>query len=1253
MASKSNKSKILGFTGELIALGNKQPRSGDSSGDSKKISGTSSPLTVGVGASSSIPKTSSFSSFEKKWESESTTKKLKSSGSFSQTEKSRNDAWEEMASEVVPSEFISSIYEAEVDSDEERIESLICGCVKALKNSKPKAEAMLTFQMVYLAKVRPTYFFTEYSTEAVSCLLRHKGRTSIQVIVTGVNVLMLAYEKEKIWPESFVKLYIEDSINDRIWVDRTECKPFVKNIITAFGTRSPSRSAPQMDSTLSIPRIEASGSPNPANFDIKDETSASVDSYDLAVFPRFQGLEDVIEKRVIDVIQEQLSKRQDSISKNFLKFLAAASGIQHVRFFASQRLEMWLMNPKLLPASHELFLSMCANCTTAMDTEVVANVLKLRIKSKAITSVYFSSIKELIDAEPGNLRLIVLFLDKVDQYCLKDMWTNETERTVLLRIASEIPPSEDTLVRVLKCALSKDHPLSSADALDIVDQLVKRALLLESQRRDERYVLNFDDQYSNIIDLVLDLTLYKHPENIPLPIGYEPPRLAITTLYWKAWSILILLVCQNPSTLGAIAWDQYPILRLLMEMCITHNFQWPPPTSLESSEEVHLKEVQISSIEKTTILEFEGHLAAASTKESITENNSRLLFQLITFDPTGRYRKPGSAFLDQLSQLNSTFQLGSLLSRSRKPDFLLDILRRQSSVQSFAWLSNLIRTNEGALSLLPVQCLCEFLLHECQQITSAAESSFFLDQHKNLILYLRSFLFGEDTEVPAIQEVAEYFLRRIHSSHTITRRNAFRALKLLLLPPIDLEVEMHAKSDVSCVLQYLPKMPRFDAIRSITMSAFAQVCLVETEASFIISYLEFLVSGINDYDDLDKFGELIVDLSQLLVERGTMLNAVILKHKHGLRAIDFLTTLFLKYTHRIANPPRPLYAWGPDTDLIFVRFPNGQATTVSILVVHAVAILLAFGPGATHHLFGQLLDFWFPESGELPQGFVMNSTEEAVLFPDWLKLRMIRSSNQRLADAALRDLQPCQLILFIQSFGIPVASMTKMLNTLDRIVSADPFAFVEVDMDQAYIRQLLFVQWQRGAKGGAKFADILQRRDTAIPSEVTLQRQEFTKLPQLVILEPVENDVVDQVGNISKLLLQILDFGSVIRYGAKEKDEAHRLILKDLFDEGRSSEGYYPVAEAVTSFLHQSMCSPTGERFLLAVSHQPLYFSSILRALMDSVISHRNAKCYQLLLDVCVCMLVNRGKLQSFVVSSIEQALKRLLPLLPNVTLPP
>jgi len=54
---------------------------------------------------------------------------------------------------------------------------------------------------------------------------------------------------------------------------------------------------------------------------------------------------------------------------------------------------------------------------------------------------------------------------------------------------------------------------------------------------------------------------------------------------------------------------------------------------------------------------------------------------------------------------------------------------------------------------------------------------------------------------------------------------------------------------------------------------------------------------------------------------------------------------------------------------------------------------------------------------------LVDTSEEALLIPDWLKLRMIRSRVPRLVEEALTDLEPPQLILFIQSFGIPVASM--------------------------------------------------------------------------------------------------------------------------------------------------------------------------------------------------------------------------------------
>lgn len=36
---------------------------------------------------------------------------------------------------------------------------------------------------------------------------------------------------------------MEDSLGERVWVDRADCKAFVDNIITAFNTNLPAKSA--------------------------------------------------------------------------------------------------------------------------------------------------------------------------------------------------------------------------------------------------------------------------------------------------------------------------------------------------------------------------------------------------------------------------------------------------------------------------------------------------------------------------------------------------------------------------------------------------------------------------------------------------------------------------------------------------------------------------------------------------------------------------------------------------------------------------------------------------------------------------------------------------------------------------------------------------------------------------------------------------------------------------------------------------
>ena len=53
-----------------------------------------------------------------------------------------------------------------------------------------------------------------------------------------------------------------------------------------------------------------------------------------------------------------------------------------------------------------------------------------------------------------------------------------------------------------------------------------------------------------------------------------------------------------------------------------------------------------------------------------------------------------------------------------------------------------------------------------------------------------------------------------------------------------------------------------------------------------------------------------------------------------------------------------------------------------------------------------------------------------------------------MSPSALHDLEPQQLLLFVQSFGIPVSSMSKLLQYLDQAVSHDTPTLEENIMDK-------------------------------------------------------------------------------------------------------------------------------------------------------------------------------------------------------------
>lgn len=81
--------------------------------------------------------------------------------------------------------------------------------------------------------------------QALTNILKREGGgikpakgTNALVPTMACNILLYAFQDEDDWPESFVKVYVEDALGDRVWVDNDHCRSFVENIWTAFGTKT-------------------------------------------------------------------------------------------------------------------------------------------------------------------------------------------------------------------------------------------------------------------------------------------------------------------------------------------------------------------------------------------------------------------------------------------------------------------------------------------------------------------------------------------------------------------------------------------------------------------------------------------------------------------------------------------------------------------------------------------------------------------------------------------------------------------------------------------------------------------------------------------------------------------------------------------------------------------------------------------------------------------------------------------------------
>ena len=524
----------------------------------------------------------------------------------------------------------------------------------------------------------------------------------------------------------------------------------------------------------------------------------------------------------------------------------------------------------------------------------------------------------------------------------------------------------------------------------------------------------------------------------------------------------------------------------------------------QNADEFGAREQQILVLEKQKILEFETHLAAASTKIEINEQSSLLLPQLMELDPQGTIRRPPPMVLEQLQNLNNTHRLGHLLCRSRNPDFLLEIMTRQGNTAQMPWLAELVHSSEGALAHLPVQCLCEYLLSN-----TPTEK---LTKHSQLLAHLRTVVGGQDQNA---LDVLDYLLRRLSSLNASSRIQATKGLTLVLNPNEEVETSSSSVNNTHWLTRYIAHYPNLSIIRPLLIQCLRQAVLVETNPVHVSNYIKFLsCQGVDD--TLPELLELILDLASLVVERSSITNYIL--PGENMQALKDLISIFYTYLQKVREPLAESIPWSENQDQVNVSWSNGEHCILQILIVHASIILLTYGPVDDSEHFTALLDMWFPLDEEHPKAYLADTSEEALLVPDWLKLRMIRSNVSRLVDAAVEKLEAPQLVLFIQSFGIPVVSISKLLQTLDRSTVEDPKLVVDSVLDKNYMIQLVEVQNRRGAVGGEIFVRALEMHSPFVEEDAVISVEDVRKpLPTL------QKEVLPNLNNSSMNMLQLLN----------------------------------------------------------------------------------------------------------------------------------
>ncbi|KAF7257552.1 hypothetical protein EG68_05245 [Paragonimus skrjabini miyazakii] len=359
----------------------------------------------------------------------------------------------------------------------------------------------------------------------------------------------------------------------------------------------------------------------------------------------------------------------------------------------------------ILPPIVNAAVQASTSSETTVNTVIIACFEALKPASLIRRALMLQSVHPLHRPEVTTYELLPCYPTRL-------IWSGDQDQSPLTRLVTDVCLPEKLVHQLLILGLEPSWQLlNPLEAVDMVCELVWRAASLARDSGLETLSVTKAEQ---LIDLMYASCAYISEQQLPP----EMSQLAYAPVYWKVSITAVILAAHCLQTCGLHLWSNYPTIRRLMEMVITGEFTCSDQNSYAGRDASVFESERLNAeMELQLIIRLETMLLSANSKDSssstivVSPETSKLVGRLVRNNPRGPCRLPPLDQLNLFRFVSESLGLGRRLWRSRDPDFLLELIRHQTSRATVQpWLVRLVESSDVEFELLPVQCLCEYLL---------------------------------------------------------------------------------------------------------------------------------------------------------------------------------------------------------------------------------------------------------------------------------------------------------------------------------------------------------------------------------------------------------------------------------------------------------------------------------------------------------------------------------------------------------------